>query len=197
MKKSMLAAIGASLLIAALALTGCGATGENSSSAESAVPSSQIESSTPVISADVSSEASTLPSGVPADDAAFAAKFEENPLDEAYDQQMADAATTLEIYSIANTYSGLWSAEITHAYDELEKHLTDGDLSEIRANKSNWEATRESEIEKLQDSVTGDGSSAQMERAILVMEFYRDKAKELYGYLYRADPDYTYVYAPY
>lgn len=199
MQKKILAAIGAAMLLAAVGLTGCsGEDGQTSSvaSVASSEASSTVESETP------SSNTSEEPqeSGVTASEleAAFEEKFAANPIDEAYNQQIDNVGTNQEIMSLASTYAGLWNAEISHAYEELIQNQTCGNgLDEVKADQKKWEQEKDAKIAEIRDSISGDGSTVQMERAVKIKDFYREKAKELYSQLYACDPDYDYIYTPY
>ena len=189
MKKNVWIAVLAAAMVSAVSLAGCGSGEPVQPEASSAVVSSHTAPSS------VESEASS--SEAPSESGNdFEAVFAANALDADYEAQMETVSTTREIISVANTFAGLWNTEISNAYTQLL--TTDGiDVKAIEADQRDWYNNLSDELEKIQQSVEGDGSTTQTERAILIKDFYREKAKALYEQLYQINPDYTYAYAPY
>lgn len=200
MLKKILIATLCAAMVSAVALTGC-SSGESTTSS-SASESSQTESTVVSNSSDStlsSAEESGSESSATAsvDTEAFEALFAQNPIDAAYETQMNEVSTNQEIISVTNTFSGLWNDEISHAYSELLKKTQGSEKEAIEKDQSNWNATKDGQLQEIENSITGDGSTIQMERAIRVKDFYRDKAKSLYEKLYQYEPDFTYIYTPY
>ncbi len=191
MKQKILAALLAAMAVAAVSLAGCGATGGEASSggadAAASPASSAAEESAPASDAAPSGSESGA-------DADFEAKFAENPLDASYSEQADQLSTTQELVSLASTYAGLWNSEIIHAYEELLQYP---DQEEVAQDQQTWDAEKDDRLAALLSEVTGEGTAAQIEKNTIAMNFYRDKAKELYRQLYARDPDYTYSYLPY
>ena len=181
--------------VAAVSLAGCGSDApapETSAEAVSSTASYETPRADEGPSSSPEADASEAVS-----DSGFEAYFAENPLDADYEIQMGTAYNTQEIVSVANTYAGLWRSEISHAYARLLEEADDDSAAEIEADQESWNNHLESALDQISQSIGGDGSAIQAERAVRVKEFYREKAKELYEKLYQLDPDYTYQYMPY
>jgi ABC-type glycerol-3-phosphate transport system substrate-binding protein len=196
--KKLTAFLAAAMLLSAVALTGCSQSAEEGSSTESAVSSavestaaSEDVSSEVVSSEDASSEEESRDPESTTDD--FTTVFAENPIDTDYEQQMAEAVTSQDMIAVSTTYAGLWEAEVAHAYDLL---LQSG-APDIAEEEATWESTKDDQLQALYDTIGDDGSAALVSRASVTMNFYRDKAEELYRQLYQYNPDFTYLYSPY
>ena len=155
--------------------------GEESSQSGNVAPESQdTESSSP--------ENSEEP-------AAFTQKFQENPLDAAYRAESEQAVSNLEIKAVAEKYAGLWAAEGEAAYDALLE--ASGQDPEVIARQEEWYASRQEEMEKItQQAQEIGGSLAQAEEATLRMEYFRQRARELYLELFSYEPDFTFAFVP-
>lgn len=198
MKRKTLAAILGVSMLAAVALTGCGA----ETATESGAPSSTVSQETP--RADEVSEASSAPSDASSEssetseaEGSFEAYFAENPLDEAYDQQMQMVVANTEMISAADTYAGLWDDEVTHGYDLLIQHAEGDEKTALEAEKNNWNASKTEKATNEARKISGDGSMVRVERAMRVKDFYREKAKEVYARVYQITPDFEFIYTPY
>ena len=109
--------------------------------------------------------------------AAFTQKFQENPLDAAYRAESEQAA------------------EGEAAYDALLE--ASGQDPEVIARQEEWYASRQEEMEKItQQAQEIGGSLAQAEEATLRMEYFRQRARELYLELFSYEPDFTFAFVP-
>lgn len=192
MKKKVLIAMLAAVMVSAAVLAGCGSSEPVQPESSSAAVSEASQPADPASSEAESSTAET-PSAISGD---FEKKFDENPLDADFEAQMESASTTQEIFSVANTYGGLWSSEVAYAYSQL-LNAPGANVSEIEADQKKWNDNLSAELARIQQSVEGDGSTVRTEQAIRIKDFYREKAKSLYAQLYQLNPDYTYDYTPY
>ena len=194
MKKKILAAMLAALAVGAMTLTGCSFGGGDSTEPSSDVENSQVVSET-TSSEDTSSEETEDPdNNVIVEPAAFEDVFADNPIDAAYAIESPEALTTLDMTNLEEKYANLWKAEIDHAYQQL---FRESGMEYMADDQQKWNNALDSELQLLRDSVTVTGSLARVEYAMKVKNFYREKAKELYGELYTVNPDYTYIYAAY
>ncbi len=183
MKKKILAAMLAALAVGAMALTGCSMGGDSTE------PSQNVENAG-VVSNDTASDKTSTPVISDADLAAFDAKFAANPIDAAYAVESQESMTNLDMVSLEEKFANLWIDEINAAYSQLTAANVDGILDD----KKNWNDNLDSELDQIGNSVDGQGSLVRVERAMKIKNFFRDKAKELYGKLYAINPDYNYHY---
>ena len=177
----------------------------SSSSQVSSAASSQAVSSG---EKQVSSQAST-PAGpsasqpgpvlkITTDNAAFNQKFANNPIDKAYIKESNQAVSTVDMVNVSQKYSGLWQKEVDHAWKELlKKAKTDssGKPAKLQAEQKKWEAGKSAALKKINsDAFAAGGSMAEVNEASQVMDFYRNRAAQLYRELYQYEPDYSYAY---
>ncbi len=198
MKQKWIALICGAMLVAAIGLTGCGESSTTESSTAPVVStSSQTESTASESTSSAAQSSTESETSDPVLEEAFEKKFEENPIDAAYNQQSEEVTTNQEMIALESTYAGLWKSEISHAYQLLmEKQTCGNGQQEIEADQKAWNDGLEDAIAKIK-SEAGDGTNGTLESAMGVKNLYRDKAKELYSQLYQCDPDYDYIYTPY
>ena len=129
----------------------------------------------------------------PTDDAAFNEVFAQNPIDAHYNQ--SGAASVQEMVQTATECASLWQAEIDAAYQKLLTLMDAGSAQALTAEQDEWLAGQQAELEKIQTKATGeDGSNASLVAANLTMQYYRERAAELYLKLYSYDKNFTYAY---
>lgn len=207
----------AALLLAALA--GCG--GKNTPGGESSLPSSGVAgvssvaaSSAPPQSNAASSTASSAVSSnagqppaesqngpvvsVQTDDKAFNQKFAANPIDPAYIKESANAISNVDMMNTSGKYAALWEKEVSHAWSELSKYMA-SDSSEkpkqYKAEQEKWQSGKDAALKKISDDALAEGGSmASLNKASKIMDFYRNRAAQLYKELYGYNKDYTYAY---
>lgn len=199
-------------LLGLSALTGCQGNGSSSGEtegADSALASLPEESSpdsesteseagtsgSGESSAGESSLSSEENSGALAESEEFNAKFAENPLDRQYQAESQEAVSNLEIAQVAEKYAGLWEEETEAAYTALME--ASGEDAGWKAEQEAWLSSRQSELEKLsQQAAEIGGSLAQAEEATLRMEFFRQRARQLYRELYEYQPEFSFAWSP-
>ena len=129
----------------------------------------------------------------PTSDAAFNEVFAQNPIDAHYNQ--SGAASVQEMVQTATECATLWQAEIDAAYQKLLTLMDAGSAQALRAEQDEWLAGQQAELEKIQTKAAGeDGSNASLVAANLTMQYYRERAAELYLKLYSYDKNFTYAY---
>lgn len=170
----------------------------NTSTVSSQSPSSATSSSTassvdtPTHSSEVSSSSvdSFLPK-IDTDNAAFNAKFAENVLDSAYEEEIKSAYSTTEWVNISTKYSGLWQKEIDNAYKCLL--VAANDTASIKSEQSKWQTETDTKISDLKSKTSEDGGSLVMFNVSNeIMLLYRSRAADLYKQLYAYDPNFSF-----
>jgi hypothetical protein len=215
MKRHFLLSILAGVLaLALLVLPGCShhqakeaaATPASSSSMASSTASSQQEASSEENQDSSQTSALSGPSEsqpgpvlkITTDSAAFNQKFADNPLDKAYVKESNQAVSTVDMVNVSQKYAGLWQKEIDHAWKELlEKMKTDssGQPAKLQAEQKKWEAGKSAALKKINsDALAAGGSMAEVNEASQVMDFYRNRAAQLYRELYQYESNYSYAY---
>ena len=163
---------------------------------ESAV-SSDASSSLPEESAETSSlpqeEESSASSAASGDNEAFEEKFEANPLDAAYREASMEAVSNKDMAELAETYARYWESEVNSGYERLM--ALSGNDKDIEAGQEQWRSGYTQAMEEIASQAAAlGGSMASVEEATLRMEYYRSRAKEIYGMLYAYDPDFQYQF---
>ncbi len=207
MKRSrILAAMLAVSLTAGAVLTGCSGeqAAESASEASSAVSSetspasgSEASSETDSSSQSEASEGADSSSESQGEQSGFDAVFAQNPLDAAFTEQMDGAVTTQDMLSVASTFSGLWEDEVNHAYELLKNAVPADQKEDAEKEKEFWDTEKEARKNEAMDTITGDGTSASLEKAIVVMNLYKNQARSIYQIVYENGGEITYAYAPY
>lgn len=129
----------------------------------------------------------------PTDDAAFNEVFAQNPIDAHYNQ--SGAASVQEMVQTATECASLWQTEIDAAYQKLLNIMDAGFAQALTAEQDEWLAGQQAELEKIQTKAAGEeGSNASLVAANLTMQYYRERAAELYLKLYSYDKNFTYAY---
>ena len=98
---------------------------------------------------------------------------------------------------VSEKYASLWEKEIAHAYDRLEERAgkdSDGRFAKLKAEQKSWEDKRAGSLKKIADAAAAGGSMARVDEAGAVMDYYRDRAAQLYRALYDSDKDYSYAF---
>lgn len=190
-------------------LFGCGGPGNTGSSS---IPENFSENSLPepesAVSSDASSslpeesaETSSLPqegegsasSAASGDNEAFEEKFEANPLDAAYREASMEAVSNKDMAELAETYAHYWESEVNSGYERLM--ALSGNDKDIEAGQEQWRSGYTQAMEEIASNAAAlGGSMASVEEATLRMEYYRSRAKEIYGMLYAYDPDFQYQF---
>jgi uncharacterized protein YecT (DUF1311 family) len=203
------------VLFAALVLPGCsGNAGASSaaqsetssavSSAASAEPQSEAPESKNSVREDDSSsaaEVSCVPQGqdrkaVCGLNAAFLKKFKENTLDSAYEAEMKDAVSTLDMVKVATKYAGLWDAEVAHASELLQAALKDSPEKKdtAAADQKTWEDGKAAALQKIADDAAASGGSiSKVDAATGAMDYSRNRAYELYRQLYDYNQNFAFA----
>lgn len=205
-------------VISASMLTACGGKGgsnESSStvSSQSAV-SSQAGSSSEESSAATSVEAASTASSevlsqpaesengpvisVQTDDKEFDKKFAGNPIDKAYIKDNAAAISNVDMVNVSDKYTEIWKKEITHAYAELENHMkldSSKKPQQLKAEQEQWVSGADAALKKIsEEAQAAGGSMAQVNEASKRMDYYRNRAAQLYRELYAYNKNYSYEY---
>lgn len=132
------------------------------------------------------------------DSVAFNQKFAANPIDKAYIKESNRAVSTVDMVNVSQKYAGLWQKEIGHAWKELsEKMKTDsgGQPAKLQAEQKKWENGKSAALKKISgDALASGGSMAEVNKASQEMDFYRNRAAQLYRELYRYQSNYSYAY---
>lgn len=129
----------------------------------------------------------------PTDDAAFNEVFAQNPIDAHYNK--SGAASVQEMVQIATECASLWQTEIDAAYHKLLKIMDAGSAQALTAEQDEWQAGQQDELNNIQEKTSSeDGSNASLVAANLTMQYYRERAAELYLKLYSYDKNFTYAY---
>ena len=176
---------------------------ENTLSSENSLPepesavSSDASSSLPEESAETSSlpqeGESSASSAASGDNEAFEEKFEANPLDAAYREASMEAVSNKDMAELAETYAHYWETEVNSGYERLM--ALSGNDKDIEAGQEQWRSGYTQAMEEIASNAAAlGGSMASVEEATLRMEYYRSRAKEIYGMLYAYDPDFQYQF---
>lgn len=179
MKKNFLLGFGACAAMMLGILAGC-----------SGQPQPPVSSVPSELSAPVSS---TVPSQ--AGTADFERYFEKNPIDSAYQQALADAVSTADMVKVANQFADIWKQEITGCYQKLLTMAPGEKQGEIEQQQEKWQVESQGHIDEIvENAQQAGGTMGSVQSAEGVMNFYRSRAKELYGLLYEYDQNFPYVY---
>ncbi len=130
------------------------------------------------------------------DSSKFNKKFKDNPVDRHYVSEINDAVSNIEIVKVSDKYAGLWEKEIAHACSELKNKAGSSAWKQIEADQKGWENGKVTAIQKIsEDAKASGGSMAQAEAASGVMDYYRDRAAQLYRRLFDYDKNYSYAFS--
>lgn len=120
----------------------------------------------------------------------FEKRFAENPLDASYKEQAKGLVSNKEMAELAETYAGYWEDTVNNAYERLME-LSNQD-EQVKKGQDAWLNGYRKAMQDISAQVAGiGGSMASVEEATLRMEYYRNRAKELYSKIYAYDPDFT------
>ena len=122
--------------------------------------------------------------------------FLQNPIDKDYNRQSKTAETTQQMVELAEKYITIWDAEIDSAYTRLYNHLDADGRQALKNEQDHWRVGLEKAIQKIYDDAAADsdGTIAQVAASSGVMEYYKNRAIELYERLFTYEPELTYVY---
>lgn len=169
--------------------------GESSSSITSGMGG--LESSSHTDSSDSSSQAGendgTVSSqGGDGNSQAFEEKFSENPIDTAFENAMNGAGSVTAMINVYGEYTQKWMEEVDNAYEKL-KTLSPDNLADIQAEQGRWESGVENEIAQKQDGISQEGNlgNIALEKSKVAYDAYRERAEELYRYIYEAGEDFS------
>lgn len=183
--KVVISAIAVAMLLTSV-FAGC-----SPSDSQSSVPASTSSQTESVISQG-SSEVST-PSKVSEEE--FEAYFEKNPIDSAHIKAQTTAYSNTDIVKVENQFSEIWQKEIDSCYEKLLTTASKEDQAAIEQAQTKWSAEKQSKLDEIsQDAQQNGGTMASVQTATNTMNFYRDRAKELYRSLYNYDQNYGYAY---
>ncbi|HCW79495.1 MAG TPA: hypothetical protein DG942_00125 [Ruminococcaceae bacterium] len=130
------------------------------------------------------------------DSSEFNKKFKDNPVDKHYVSEINNAVSNIEIVKVSDKYAGLWEKEIVNAYSELKNKAGSSAWKQIEADQKNWENGKAAAIQKIsEDAKASGGSMAQAEAASGAMDYYRDRAAQLYRRLFDYDKNYSYAFS--
>lgn len=123
----------------------------------------------------------------------FQIKFQENPIDAAYQAEQGE--TTTEMVQAASKYAGIWEQEADAAYRALMEATPEDGKAAVQDDQEAWLAGKEAALDQIRaEAAAVGGSLARVTANIETMNFYRERAKELYQKLYRLQPDFTFAY---
>lgn len=179
MKKNFLLGFGACAAMMLGILAGC-----------SGQPQPPVSSVPSELSAPVSS---TVPSQ--AGTADFESYFAKNPIDPAYQETFDSAVSTIAMVEAANQFADVWKQEIKGCYEKLLTLAPGEKQAQIEQQQEKWQAESQGRIDEIVENAQKDnGTLGRVQSAVDVMNFYRSRAKELYGLLYEYDQNFSYVY---
>lgn len=142
-----------------------------------------------------SSTVSQIPSQTAPSD--FDSYFEGNPIDQAHSEALALAMSNADIIKAENQFADLWKKEIESCYDKLLTAAPSGDQGRIEQEQTKWSSESQQRLTEIEENAAqGEGTMAGVQQATQTMNFYRDRAKELYRSLYQYDQTFTYAYQP-
>lgn len=186
MKNKVVVSVIAAAMLLASVFAGC-----SPSNTQSSVPVN-ASSQTGSTASQSSSEANTPPQ---ASEEEFEAYFEQNPIDKAHAEAQTTAYSNADIVKVENQFSEIWQQEIDRCYEKLLTTASKEDQAAIEQAQTKWSAEKQSKLDKIsQDAQQNGGTMANVQVATNTMNFYRDRAKELYRSLYNYDQAYGYVY---
>ncbi len=160
----------------------------------SAVPE-EVSSSAPADTQEFSAAAASV-EGQPGSTQGFEEVFAQNPIDAAYQEEEVNALTNQEMLQLSQKYADVWETEVEWAYQALVDAASGEAKSQYEEEQVRWPSERQSKLEEIASAAgTGGGSLAGLTQATQTMEFYRERAKELYEQLYQYQPDYSYAYS--
>lgn len=129
----------------------------------------------------------------PTNDTAFNEVFARNPIDAHYNG--SGAASVQEMVEIATECASLWQTEIDSAYQKLLEVMDASASKTLTSEQDKWLAGQQAELEKMQSKASNEeGSNAALVVANLTMQYYRERAAELYLKLYSYDRNFAYAY---
>lgn len=167
----------------------------SSSQAEESEEESQVESEEepesseeePVSSEEEDGESSeeetTLPSA-DTDDPDFAAAFDGNSIDQAFDSDIELAASTIQMVQVYSEYAETWEAQIDTLYKELLEITTGNAREELKWEQGMWVNASGAALQSIKNEA-GSGSTAPLTVATKTMEYYRNRAKTLSSIRYQ------------
>lgn len=126
----------------------------------------------------------------------FNEKFMKNPIDVKYAAEMKKVFSNLDMAKVSDQYAGIWEKEIVHAYAALKKCLSSDSAKwqQIEADQKAWESGKDAALKKIGDNAAAmGGSMARLQASSGAMDFYRDRAAQLYLKLYECNKNYTYA----
>ena len=159
--------------------------------ASSMVPEDGASSDNSETGKDSESQGGNTASG--AGQAAFEEQFGKNAYDAGFEEKMNQAANNAQILEVYNEYINLWKAEITNVMEQLSDALDEPQYQEVQAEQGQWDGAIDAQLEEQFAEIdkTGQGSAANISKAEITYQAYRDRAKELYRILYEVEPDFT------
>jgi uncharacterized protein YecT (DUF1311 family) len=167
---------------------------ETSSIVSSQASSSEIDasvSSAPTHSSETSSPEDSFLPKIDTENDDFDAKFAENVLDRAYEEEIKSAYTTTDWVMIATKYAEQWQSEIDNAYKCLLVAVDD--TASVKADQAKWQAETDAKISELKSQADENGGSlVRFNVSNEIMLLYRSRAAELYEQLYAYDPDFSF-----
>ena len=155
----------------------------------------EVSSSAPADTQEFSAAAASV-EGQPGSTQGFEEVFAQNPIDAAYQEEEVNALTNQEMLQLSQKYADVWETEVEWAYQALVDAASGEAKSQYEEEQVRWPSERQSKLEEIASAAgTGGGSLAGLTQATQTMEFYRERAKELYEQLYQYQPDYSYAYS--
>lgn len=145
----------------------------------------QVVSSS-AVSSTVSSQAAALD---------FESYFETNPIDPAYQETFNQAVSNTEMVRIANQFADIWKQEIESGYQKLLSAAPGEEQADIEKQQAKWQTESQGRIDEIvQKAQETGGTMGNVQSAVDVMNFYRERAKEVYASLYEYDQNFPFVY---
>ncbi|MDD3229026.1 MAG: hypothetical protein PHE09_07375 [Oscillospiraceae bacterium] len=146
-------------------------------------------SKVPAIEAVPESGTSSLLSSSAKNDA-FQKKWEENPIDAAFQKDNQSAGSSRQMVKLYSDYANKWKNEIASAYDRLM--TVSGNDAALKNEQNSWVSGQAEALQKIKNSVVSGGTGASVAIASKIMQFYRSRAQQIYSELYQYDPKFTF-----
>ncbi len=180
MKKHLFFGLGAAAAVMLSVFAGCSE--QTQSGPVSSVPQ--------VMSSEVSSAGSSQAAA-----ADFETYFKNNPIDTAYQEAFDQAVSNTEMVRIANEFADSWKKEIESGYQKLLTVAPNEDQGEIEKQQAKWQTESQGRLDEIvQKAQETGGTMGHVQSAVDVMNFYRDRAREVYASLYEYDQNFSFVY---
>ena len=178
--KQKIAILAALALLALCLLPGCEKDPAESwssvAASEPTATSAPTPTPEPAASPEASPTAEPTAAASPAGD--FEALFQENPVDKALSDDLRAAASYSQIFAAYKDAQKSWEKIINQLYPASFHDLDAGALAQLEEKQSGWEASLESELEKIEDS-HGEDDDGWLAAAQEKMEYYRAQASFL------------------